>query len=554
MLAEEIDNYTPRHFSPVRAVSYSRVSSQKQAGPDKVSLSEQRRLAEQEAQHRGWIIGPDYCDAGVSGQRHAFDDREALHRMLADAKAGRFDVLIIYNSDRIGRREDVFHNVVQPLFYDYRVPILDLSKPLQIDDPREFDPFKDDSVTLHFGFAGMMASLDQRQRTRRMVAGKRKSAEVGNYLPSVPPYGYKFVWEVEADNPPKKQLAIDSTEYPTLELIIQWGLRERLSFLEITRKLDGMGSRSREGRAWRKPSIGKMLRNPFYAGYVTYGNKIKSRHGTMIKNTDAATVIRVAHNYPHPVTDEQFAEMLAIRKAHKDAPPRCHGAQNPLSGLLKCASCGGTLSLVRNKYGPSRNVYMCITRRDNNLACSQQNLTGLYVFSCIWEQIETLATRIDQGKLIGDSEENLIRESQVKLTFLQNELGKCQKELITLTAREENLLDDLADRVISRETYTETLTRYAAKRVELQSRQQTLQSQADAAGEGAITVQRQIDFATGWRELSEYARDVPYYDWNEQFMRDIKDCLKSMFREFRLKSEYNEAQNTLNIKIVCEVL
>ena len=50
-------------------------------------------------QARGWT-GTEYVDKGVSGAK---DRRPALDRLVTDAKRRRFDVLVVWRLDRLGR-------------------------------------------------------------------------------------------------------------------------------------------------------------------------------------------------------------------------------------------------------------------------------------------------------------------------------------------------------------------------------------------------------------------------------------------------------------------
>jgi DNA invertase Pin-like site-specific DNA recombinase len=49
---------------------------------------------------RGWKLTATYVDHGVSGSR---DSRPELDRMLADARRGKFDILVVWKSDRLFR-------------------------------------------------------------------------------------------------------------------------------------------------------------------------------------------------------------------------------------------------------------------------------------------------------------------------------------------------------------------------------------------------------------------------------------------------------------------
>ena len=80
----------------VRVALYARVSTLHQGQDTGLQLDELRQVAAQ----RGWSITTEYVDEGVSGAKTS---RPALDRMLADAQAGRFDLLAVWKLDRLGR-------------------------------------------------------------------------------------------------------------------------------------------------------------------------------------------------------------------------------------------------------------------------------------------------------------------------------------------------------------------------------------------------------------------------------------------------------------------
>src|SRR5688572_15517516 len=77
----------------MRAAVYARVSTLDQEPENQ--LQELRRYVEA----RGWI-GTEFVDRGVSGAK---DKRPALDALLKDAKRRRFDVLLCWRLDRLGR-------------------------------------------------------------------------------------------------------------------------------------------------------------------------------------------------------------------------------------------------------------------------------------------------------------------------------------------------------------------------------------------------------------------------------------------------------------------
>jgi DNA invertase Pin-like site-specific DNA recombinase len=79
---------------PVRkAAIYARVSTLDQEPENQ--LQELRRYVEA----RGWA-STEYVDRGVSGSK---DRRPSLDRLLADARRRRFDILVCWRLDRLGR-------------------------------------------------------------------------------------------------------------------------------------------------------------------------------------------------------------------------------------------------------------------------------------------------------------------------------------------------------------------------------------------------------------------------------------------------------------------
>ena len=77
----------------MKAAIYARVSTLDQEPENQ--LAELRRYVEA----RGWTA-VEYVDRGVSGTK---DRRPALDRLVADARRRRFDVLVCWRLDRLGR-------------------------------------------------------------------------------------------------------------------------------------------------------------------------------------------------------------------------------------------------------------------------------------------------------------------------------------------------------------------------------------------------------------------------------------------------------------------
>jgi DNA invertase Pin-like site-specific DNA recombinase len=81
---------------PKRAALYLRVST------DKQSVENQIRDLRLVAERRGWQVVEIYRDEGISGAKRR-DQRPGLDAMLKDASRRRFDVVMAWAIDRLGR-------------------------------------------------------------------------------------------------------------------------------------------------------------------------------------------------------------------------------------------------------------------------------------------------------------------------------------------------------------------------------------------------------------------------------------------------------------------
>jgi DNA invertase Pin-like site-specific DNA recombinase len=82
---------------PLRAALYLRVSTNDQTTDNQVAP------LREEAARRRWVISDKvYSDAGISGAKGR-DKRPGLDMLLRDAARGKFDVVMVWSLDRLGR-------------------------------------------------------------------------------------------------------------------------------------------------------------------------------------------------------------------------------------------------------------------------------------------------------------------------------------------------------------------------------------------------------------------------------------------------------------------
>jgi site-specific DNA recombinase len=107
---------------PQRCAIYTRKSTEHNLDLEFNSLDAQREACEayiKSQEQEGWRLVPDrYDDGGLSG---ASLDRPALQQLLADVRAGKITIVVVYKVDRLTRSLADFAKLVE-LFDEYGVP------------------------------------------------------------------------------------------------------------------------------------------------------------------------------------------------------------------------------------------------------------------------------------------------------------------------------------------------------------------------------------------------------------------------------------------------
>ena len=113
---------------PQRCAIYTRKSTEHNLDLEFNSLDAQREACEayiKSQAHEGWRLVPQrYDDGGLSG---ASLDRPALQDLLADVRAGKVTVVVVYKVDRLTRSLADFAKLVE-LFDQYGVSFVSITQ------------------------------------------------------------------------------------------------------------------------------------------------------------------------------------------------------------------------------------------------------------------------------------------------------------------------------------------------------------------------------------------------------------------------------------------
>ncbi len=338
----------------IRAALYARYSSDQQ---NAASIGDQLNLCRERAAREGWETAATYQDAAITGASLIL--RPGVQRMIADAQAGKFDIVIAEALDRVSRDQADVATLFKHLQFA-RVPLVTLAE--------------GEISELHVGLKGTMNALFLKDLAKKTHRGLRGRIEKGFSAGAVG-YGYRMVRRLSSEG----ELVRGEREIdPAQALIVERIFREFAagkSPLAIARDLNADGVAGPAAKAWRDTSIRGdvrrgtgILNNELYVGVRVWNHK----HGVKDPSTGKEVMrlnpesewIRNAVPELRIVSDELWAaakrqqEIVADRYVgiKKAAQARSlHHARRPaylLSGLLECGVCGGTYALVvGERYG-----------------------------------------------------------------------------------------------------------------------------------------------------------------------------------------------------------
>ena len=270
-----------------------------------------------------------YIDEGISGRKA--EKRPEFMRMVATAKTKPkpFDVILVHKFDRFARsRED---SVVYKSLLRKECGV----KVVSITERVEDDKF---SVILE-AMLEAMAEYYSLNLADEVKKGMTEKAERGEFQ-SRPPFGY--IME-------NKKLKVSEEESKIVKLIFQNFANREMSLLAISRYINSIGIRTKNGHKFGSRTLNYILHNPVYIGKVRWTptesmNWNFNHPDTITKESDHETIIDME-------TWDKVKERLRENKEiYRQFENTTSQIRTWLKGIVKCSECGKKLSVYRQKY------------------------------------------------------------------------------------------------------------------------------------------------------------------------------------------------------------
>ncbi len=259
-----------------------------------------------------------------------------------------------------------------------------------------------------------------------MNNGRLLSVSQGNYIGSIPPYGYEKVFVTEG----KKKcptLKIKPEEAEVVQMIFDLYVNKDMGRTNICHRLDELGIKPPKGQYWSPPALKDMLENVHYIGKVKWNwrKTIKIVEDSEIIATRPKSKIDeyLIYDGKHEaiITEELFMAARAKQGRNHKAKAKTK-VRNPLAGLIYC-QCGRAMSLrfYKQKDGTEKQPPRLLC--DNQAICKTPSVLYEEILESVCEAlkdcIEDFEIRIQNDD--ADSQKlhnNLIKRLETKLEEL----------------------------------------------------------------------------------------------------------------------------------------
>ncbi len=277
------------------------------------------------ASQPGWSLVRSFVDQ-ASG---ATLERPALAQALAEARARRYDLLLVYRVDRLARSVRGLAQVLEDL-EGAGTAFRSATEPFDTTTP---------AGRMMVQLLAVVAEFERAVIIDRVIAGMERKAARGEWVAGARPFGYRIH---------DSRLVPDETEAALVGVIFDLYAWRRLGAHAIAARLNQAGHRARSGKAWGHTAVLTVLRNRAYIGEIYF-------RGTW-------------HAAPHdPLIDTEVLRQVQVvlTERGEDYSRRAANVSDYLlSGLVTCAKRGkhftGTAATGRSA---TYRYYTCFSRQ-----------------------------------------------------------------------------------------------------------------------------------------------------------------------------------------------
>lgn len=516
-----------------------RVSSKQQLHDDDIPM--QREQAKQYIAGRpDWVFDREYMEKAVSAYKNGVEEREVLQEILSDAREKKFDVLLTYMSDRIGRQEE----------YSFYVAALNRLG-IEVWTIKDGQLKTEDHIDKLLNYIRFWQNEGESKKTSMRVRDAQKElVRSGKFAGGKAPYGYRLVPSgmVSSHGRLLKKLEIVEEKAQVVRKIYDLALYQGMGYHRIAEELNRQGILAVTVREWKAGTIRGILTNPVYMGYLATNRRVHydtyvrlDRRDWTYSDEQIPELIVVSQQVWEKAQEIREERKAKIDASRRESSEKCKEQYNTpfstkgrlaLTGLAVCGYCGRKLkngsycSHWTTRSGEKKAAftgrYLCPSRCPERTCYSQKYLEGI-LFDIVEKNLERL-------KPI-DVQEELQKKQNLHRKRIQKELESVQKQQKSLKSDIQTLEEKIPEAIRGDYYFSpEKLSSLIKEKGQLY----------EALAEKEQQIKKEL---TNWVETCRYGSELTALltDWKELFKSaDIKTkkmLLFSMIGQIRVKDK-----------------
>ena len=506
-----------------RVYTLYRVSTKGQVEKDDIPM--QKEACRNFAESQGWEIVKEFSEKGVSGFKKSAKERDELQKIQQAAMEGKFDILLVFMFDRLGRRDDETPFIVE-WFTKQGIEVWSVNEGQQ-----RFDTHVDKLMNYIRYWQASGESLKTSIRTKTRLG---QLTEEGHYTGGTVPYGYRAVdkGRVNKRNRTVLDLEIDEDEAEVIRLIFHKYVDEGYGAQRLSHYLHEQGIKSRDGKGFPNTTVNRIIKNIAYTGIIKNG---ESQSGYI----DELRIIDVS-------TFSKAQEIMRQRTLpHGNVPLNCKG-KSPLVGNIFCAHCGNRLTLTTSgrrvyradgtvKYEP-RMRYQCHYNVRHPGECDGQSGYGVTKLDGIVEKVIRMKfaeiAAAPESEILNHQHKKEIELARIKLDQANAHLAEKQKDLSDYKAEtlkvirgQSNLSVELLNALVKE---TETMIALAQTRID------AAQTEYESLLASAENLRQEYDRLLTWADLFDTCSFEAKKMIVAQFVKAVR-----VSRDYNIEIDFN---------------
>ena len=375
-----------------------------------------------------WRIVEEFSEKGVSGFKVSAKDRDVIQDIQKAAIENKFDVLLVFMFDRIGRKEDETPFVVE-WFVKHGIEVWSVNEGQQ-----RFDNHVDKLLNY---IRYWQAAGESIKTSIRVSTSMGQIVQEGHFRGGSTAFGYRLehLGRVNKKGHPLYDLVVDDVEAAVVRLIFDRFVNVGMGPQSIAAFLANEHIFNRKGERFVTGTIRNMVKNPTYRGVLRSGKSI-SEPFEHLRIIDDETFFR----------SQEFIRQRSNSGVADRFIPRRYSVGCLLTGNIFCANCGARL--ITSTSGKSRLRkdgtssdrrfwrYICYNRMRHKEKCDgQYGYTATSIDETVIGVVRGILNQIKAVPLlsiIGKRHMEEVNEIKTKLSAAEKKLKKATDDTLTL--------------------------------------------------------------------------------------------------------------------------